>query len=92
MDAQQFIDGILDIDKRGLSVNEHGFIDSEKVPVEIFAAADKALITKQGNPNYPVIDALEVEAGIKVYAGEKDRFGWVTGVIETPKGRKVLAF
>jgi len=92
MDAQVFVSKILELDKTNLPCDEHGFIQESKVPAEIVAAADDILITPKGNPNYGAIVHVMEPAGIKVYAGEKDRFGWLSGVIETPKGQKVVVF
>jgi hypothetical protein len=39
-------------------------------------------------PSSEYIRALR-SAGIQCYAGERDSFGWLTGVIELPSGRKL---
>lgn len=58
---------------------EHKLIDNAKY------WADIALINDSGNCD--MIAAKEVmKAGFYIYPGEQDRFGWVTGCIETSKG------
>lgn len=51
--------------------------------------ADKVLITKNGTPDWDAITELKAY-GFDVQAGEKDSFGWLTGVITTCKGRLVF--
>jgi hypothetical protein len=48
-------------------------------------AADTALITNKGECNWAAHRELE-KHGYRVYAGEKDSFGWLTGCINTKKG------
>lgn len=50
--------------------------------------ACEALICTSGRPNFLNHGAL-VKHGYRVTCGEKDSFGWLTGVIHTPKGRIV---
>ena len=92
MDADIFVSKILQLDERDLPCDDHGFVEESKIPAEIIAAADNILITPKGNPNYGIIVNVMEPAGIKVYAGEQDSFGWLSGVIETPKGQKVVVF
>ena len=91
MEPQVIVDHMLSLDKRKVSVNEEGFVELSSLPDEFFSAAEKYLITPKGNPHYGLIGQLEDEFNVKVYPGESDSFGWVTGVIESPEGRKVLA-
>jgi len=46
--------------------------------------ADEDLISN-GRPDFSMIEALRRE-GFEVTPGETDSFGWLTGVIHTPKG------
>jgi hypothetical protein len=43
------------------------------------------LIASGGRPNYPAMRELAT-AGFPVGPGEVDSFGWLTGMISTPKG------
>ena len=92
MEIEAFVSEILDLDKVNVPVDNYGFIVEDKVPAGIAVAAEKHLITPKGNPNYATIANVMEPKGIKVYPGEQDSFGWVTGVIETPEGRKVCVF
>jgi len=47
--------------------------------------ANELLITEDGSCNWENHDILKKE-GFHVYAGEQDRFGWLTGCIQTNKG------
>lgn len=47
--------------------------------------ADGELITNQGSCNYRAHDQLKL-AGFPVTCGERDSFGWLSGVIHTNKG------
>jgi hypothetical protein len=53
--------------------------------VEIVQLCDELLITDDGACNWPNIMYLR-HYGYRVYAGEQDSFGWLTGCIETRKG------
>jgi hypothetical protein len=50
--------------------------------------ADEALILDNGQCNWESITYLK-EEGYTVVAGEQDRWGWLTGCIQTTKGRLV---
>ncbi len=51
--------------------------------------ADELLVTDQGQCNWENHDVLK-NAGFPVFPGERDRFGWLTGCIQTSKG--ILVF
>lgn len=53
---------------------------------KILKLCDELLITEYGTPNYRNIDILETK-GFFVCAGEVDRFGWLTGIVNTTKGK-----
>ena len=62
----------------------HGYYACDyDLPFEI----DKYLIdfNQYGNCNWDAIDYVKKTANVKIYAGEKDSFGWLTGVIEPTK-------
>jgi hypothetical protein len=46
------------------------------------------LLATPPSPSFEYVQALRAE-GIQCYAGERDSFGWLTGVIELPSGRKL---
>jgi hypothetical protein len=50
--------------------------------------ADEELIDSKGGCNFPAHRTLEA-AGFPVSCGERDSFGWLTGVIRTRKGNIV---
>lgn len=73
-----------------LRVNEDGYInDTGFTTVKVEGLVNHLLATPP-SPKLSYIRALR-EAGFDCYAGERDSFGWLTGVIELPSGRK-LAF
>ena len=47
--------------------------------------ADKYLIGDDGHPDREYIDIIR-RAGFPIFPGEQDRFGWLTGCIELPRG------
>jgi len=55
-----------------------------KINSIVFLAND-CLIDNSGYPLYENIDTLKY-LGFSVYACEKDRFGWLTAIINTKKG------
>lgn len=68
------------------------FFDTEADPdlqneCEILAC--KYLINDNGSCNWSNIELLKSN-GYKVYAGEKDSFGWLTGVIENGNGQRIV--
>ena len=62
--------------------------DHELVP-QIESLCNDYLIGPNGGCCWDNIDILK-ENGYHVYAGEKDSFGWLTGVIEFKDGRKIV--
>jgi hypothetical protein len=76
-------------DKRFLTDGaQDGLPASVKAVVE---AANEELICGDGVPNLAVMLDLKKQSNGKftVHAGETDSFGWLTGVIQTPKGNVV---
>jgi hypothetical protein len=64
------------------------FINSKMDPDlmnRIQEAACTVLIDESGKNRWDNHDLL-AESGFPVFAGEKDRFGWLTGCIQTKKG------
>lgn len=65
-----------------------------QIEQRVQSLADELLITSDGRPNYARHRELEIysrEAGIpsRVGPGEQDSFGWLSGIIYTPKGKIV---
>ena len=58
--------------------------ENEKVRTAV-VAAEAALITEEGRPNWDTIKILR-DAGYPVFQGESDEFGWLSGCILTRKG------
>jgi len=52
---------------------------------KILSLVDELLINDKGGCNWDNISILE-DYGYSVGPGEKDSFGWLTGVIDTSKG------
>lgn len=65
-----------------------GYSADEQQPIvsHIEGLACALLIGSQGSCNWTNINILR-KAGYRVYAGDKDSFGWLVGVIPTKKGR-----
>ena len=51
--------------------------------------AEELLITSAGRPDHTAMATIAATSGYRVVRGESDSFGWLTGVILTPKGRVV---
>lgn len=47
--------------------------------------ANEILIGDDGHPDRAMMDKV-VEKGFRIFPGEMDRFGWVTGCIELSRG------
>lgn len=64
--------------------------DEDRHPLvkEISSMATSLLIDNEGRCNWDAHEELKA-AGFRVTAGETDSFGWLTGVIHTPKGKIV---
>ena len=52
---------------------------------KVLLLAESLLINESGHCNWDNIETLK-NAGYYVGPGEKDRFGWLTGIIGTSKG------
>lgn len=61
------------------------FSDLHPLIQEARNLACDALISKSGCCNWDNINKLK-ESGYKVFPGERDSFGWLTGCIRTSKG------
>jgi hypothetical protein len=52
---------------------------------QVVALAGEVLIRNDGRPNFVEHEKLAAH-GFRVSRGESDSFGWLSGVISTPKG------
>lgn len=77
---QKLIEKLKEMDKNGLT---------ETLREEIEGLADCCLITLHGGCAWDNIYVLR-KMGYRVYAGDKDSFGWLTGVIENKQGTYVV--
>ena len=53
---------------------------------QIDGLATKLFVDEKGSPQFKDMDTLWHEHGYFVFPGERDRFGWLTGCIQTKKG------
>lgn len=65
------------------------WIDPSPELDEVISLACKYLINDFGYVNWDNVRTL-CDKGYKVYAGEKDSFGWVTGVIDNCHGKRLM--
>ena len=100
--SEVMLDKIEDFDefvKRLLAVNELGdgvvtydgndYIDIEATDYGLYISIDDFLIDNNSTPNHRVIKELNYY-NIMVGPGETDSFGWLTGVIKLPNGKKIM--
>lgn len=73
----------------GLDEEDHYPEEGLGLLQEIEGMTDSTLITEGGRPNFTPIDQVKA-AGFHVGPGEKDSFGWLTGVITTQCGKIVF--
>ena len=72
-------------------MDEDGAYSSDDLPEEIQAIerlANEVLISSRGGCDFGNISLLE-KAGYRVTCGERDSFGWLSGIIHTKKGTKI---
>ena len=63
-----------------------GYADEKPESInEVVYLAEELLIKPNGHPDFDAHRALAA-AGYVVSCGERDSFGWLSGVITTPKG------
>lgn len=63
--------------------------DADEVLDQVLELADELLITDKGQPNYSVFPILN-RYGYRVFAGERDGFGWLTGCIQKGNGPTIV--
>lgn len=72
--------GLAESDDRVLRNMDHDDISLAE------AYATTLFVAEEGVPNFDAMDSLYKKHGYIILPGERDRFGWVTGVIVTKKG------
>ena len=63
--------------------------DADEVLDQVLDLADELLITNNGQPNYSEFPILN-RYGYRVFAGERDSFGWLTGCIQKGNGPTIV--
>ena len=63
--------------------------DADEVLDQVLDLADELLITNNGQQNYSVFPILN-RYGYRVFAGERDGFGWLTGCIQKGNGPTIV--
>ena len=86
------LEEIMTDDKHQVDPETHILVESEEVN-NLISMACQLLIEENGGVNYSQMTKLR-NAGYRVYPGEKDGFGWLSGCIEKQgnKQRKILVF
>jgi hypothetical protein len=59
--------------------NKHPLVNAAKY------LANECLIGEDGHPCSETIDIV-IKAGFRIFPGERDRFGWLTGCIQLHRG------
>lgn len=70
------------------SEDETGWFGSDEEIEEVLC---EIIILPNGGVDYAAIAILK-EYGYSVYPGEKDSFGWLTGVLQFPDGEHYIVF
>ena len=68
-----------------LSTRVKVYTDYTELISKVIEIADKALITDNGHCDWDAIHIVR-QHGYIVFAGEQDRWGWLSGCIQTKKG------
>lgn len=58
---------------------------------EVVGLCDEYLITNNGQCNWDNISILR-SRGYRVFAGEKDNFGWLTGCVQKENDKRVIVY
>lgn len=80
------------LNMKGKFFSEHPLLENSNELAKLTNESERLFITPKGNPNYCAIVFIEdtFNKRIKIYAGEQDSFGWLTGVIETEMGKVLI--
>lgn len=74
------------VDKYG-----HSYFENCDIKTEAESLCDEYLITDDGGCNWDNINILR-NKGYRVFPGEKDSFGWLTGCVKKIGDRRVLVY
>lgn len=81
-----------EIKEEGKFFNEYPELAETEELSTLISATEAMIITPKGNTNYGAIAYIEdtFKGKIKIYPGEQDSFGWVTGVMEVKEGKVLI--
>ena len=65
--------------------------NENKIYNDVVSLCDKYLITNAGQCNWDNIRVLR-NNGYRVFAGEKDGFGWLTGCVQKNNDKRVVVY
>lgn len=65
--------------------------NENKIYDDVVSLCDKYLITNVGQCNWDNIRVLR-NNGYRVFAGEKDSFGWLTGCVQKNNDKRVVVY
>lgn len=65
--------------------------NENKIYNDVVSLCDKYLITNVGQCNWDNIRVLR-NNGYRVFAGEKDSFGWLTGCVQKNNDKRVVVY
>jgi len=83
---EKLINLLEQIDKSDLEDSDNTYLKSEiKLVENIIDLATNELIDDNGHCIWENHEVLN-KAGFPIFCGERDRFGWLTGCIQTKKG------
>jgi hypothetical protein len=60
--------------------------DDHELVSEVISLATTLFVGEQGQGLFDIMDQLQEQYGYFIFPGERDRFGWVTGCLQTKKG------
>ena len=85
---QRLVECLKAVDASGLPEDTEVRLDTTDHPLidEIQFIATRLFVTDKGEPQFGEMDRLHSEYNYFIYPGERDRFGWVTGCLQTKKG------
>lgn len=67
------------------------FKDENALAQEVESLCDELLISDNGQCNWENIIILK-NAGYRVYAGERDSFGWLTGCVQKKGDKRIIVY
>jgi len=87
MALEKLLEILKKIDSSDLPDDDYKYISAQHSPDldEVLSLANTVLVNDDGHNIYDNHEVLR-KNGFPVFAGEQDRFGWLTGCIQTKKG------